>query len=184
MRALPTVLDSHPAWPVYHAEVSRTLGPSLPPALQQRLSGRDLQDRMTEAILIATIDTAGRPHPALLSYAEVVAVDAQTLRFATYRESTTAQNLRERGAITLCLIAPGSAYYLKARARELAPGETLARFEAVVEDVLVDEARADLEGAATLTSGIGFRVSDPAARLPAWTAQVEDLRAAVAEPRP
>ncbi|MFI5007396.1 MAG: pyridoxamine 5'-phosphate oxidase family protein [Solirubrobacterales bacterium] len=155
----------------------------MPPALQQRLSGRELRERMTEAILIATIDTTGWPHPALLSYAEVVAVDARTLRFATYRESATAQNLRERGFMTFCLIAPGSAYYLKARARELAPSETLARFEAVVEDVLADEARAELEGMATISSGIGFRILDPAARLAAWTAQVEDLRTAVAVPR-
>jgi pyridoxamine 5'-phosphate oxidase-like protein len=163
--------------------VSRSLGQSLPPALQQRLFGRELPDRMGEAILIATIDTAGRPHPALLSYGEVVAVDARTLRFATYRESATAQNLRERGAMTFCLIAPGTAYYLKARARELAPRETLSRFEATVEDVLADEARAELEGAITISSGIGFRVSDPAARLAAWMAQLEDLRTAVAEPR-
>lgn len=138
---------------------------------------------MGEAILIATIDSMGWPHPALLSYAEVVALDARTLRFATYRESATAQNLRERGAMTFCLFAPGSAYYLKARARELAPSETLARFEAVVVEVLADEARAELEGAATVSSGIGFRILDPAARLAAWTTQVEDLRTAVAVPR-
>ena len=72
---------------------------------------------------------------------------------------------------------------LKARARELAPRDNLARFEAEVEDVLVDEARADLEGAATITSGIAFRVADASARLAAWAAQVEDLRTAGAETR-
>jgi hypothetical protein len=168
---------------VYHGAMSRRIGDSLPPALQQRLSGRDLRDRMAEAILVVTTDPHGRPHPAMLSYGEVLAMDARTVRFAAYRESTTAANLRERGAITLCLIAPGSAYYLKARASELQPAGSLARFEAVVEEVLADEARADLEGAATITSGIGFRVPDAAARLEAWSAQIEDLRTALAETR-
>jgi len=137
---------------------------------------------MTEAILVTTVDSQGRPHPAMLSYGEVVAMDARTLRFATYRESTTAANLRERGAITFCLISPGTAYYLKAQAKELSPRESLARFEARVEDVLADEARADLEGSATITTGIGFLLANPAAGLAAWAAVVADLRAASPEP--
>jgi pyridoxamine 5'-phosphate oxidase-like protein len=169
---------------VYHGAVSRRLGDSLPAPLQQRLSGRDLRERMTEAILVTTTDAQGRPHPAMLSYGEVVAIDARTLRFASHRGSTTAANLRERGAITFCLIGPGTAYYLKAQARELSPRESLARFEARVEDVLADEARADLEGPATIATGIGFLVANPAARLEAWSAQVADLRAAAPEAGP
>ena len=133
---------------------------------------------MSEAILVATVDGEARPHAAMLSYGEVLAVDARTLRIAVYRESITAQNIRERGVVTLCLIAPGSAFYLKARTRELLWGDALAGFEATLEEVLADEARADMEGTATITSGIGFRVAEAESRLAAWSAQLAALRTA------
>mgnify|MGYP001396359393 CR=1 FL=1 len=54
----------------------------------------------------ATTDAAGRPHPALLSYGEVLARDASTLRLAAAKGSATAENMRIRGAVTLCLVEP------------------------------------------------------------------------------
>ena len=63
--------------------MSRELGNELPGALLSLLDGRDLPGRMAKAILIATVDTNGWAHPALLSYGEVVALDARRLRVAT-----------------------------------------------------------------------------------------------------
>ncbi len=56
--------------------MSRELGNELPAALLSLLDGHDLPARMGKAILITTVDTQGWAHPALLSYGEVVAIDA------------------------------------------------------------------------------------------------------------
>jgi hypothetical protein len=158
--------------------MSDLLGATLPEELFRALSGSPPDPRVGEAILIATADPSGRPHPALLSYGEVRARDVGTLCFATYAASTTAQNLRERGAVTFCFIRAGSAVYVKARAGETGPAaalDGLARFEAAVEEVRRDRARVDLEGGTEITSGITFRVDDPAAQARRWSALHEAL---------
>ncbi len=160
--------------------MSRDLGNELPGALLSMLDGHDLSSRMGKAILIATVDAHGRAHPALLSYGEVVAVDSRRLRLTTYRTSGTSNNLRRSGRLTLCLIEAGMAYYVKTLAVEQqAPPSNLAlaRFEATVEQVLVDQAREDLEPGARLTSGIEFDPGRPAAEvLAAWEAALDALR--------
>ena len=77
--------------------MTRSLGDSFPDVLLPLLDGRDLPGRMGKAILIATTDACGWPHPALLSYGEVVAMDRRHIRLATYRESTTSGNLLRDG---------------------------------------------------------------------------------------
>jgi len=161
--------------------MSRELGGELPEALLSLLDGRDLSGRMGKAILITTVDAQGWAHPALLSHGEVVAIDARTLRLATYRSSNTSNNLRRSGHLTLCLIETGMAYYVKTRAVEQQAGPDLpglARFEAMVEQVLVDQAREHLEPQARITHGIEFEADRPASEhLAAWTAVLDALRA-------
>ncbi len=161
--------------------MSRELGNELPGALLSLLDGRNLPARMGKAILITTVDAQGWAHPALLSYGEVVAVDARRLRLATYRSSNTTSNLRRSGHLTLCLIEAGMAYYVKTRALEKQgrPGlPGLARFEATVEQVLVDQAREDLEPEARIIGGIEFDAGRPASEvLAAWAAVLSALRA-------
>ena len=156
------------------------MGDRLDEALFRRLSGGgDL--RRQEAILIATVDERGRPHPALLSYGEVLAITPAELRLAIPGETTTARNLAERGALTLCLIGPDGAAYVKATARPL-PAEPslaaqgLAAFEARVEEVLADAPPAGEK--AHLTSGIAFTTDDPESQGRAWAARLEGLRRA------
>ena len=98
-------------------------------------------------------------HFALLSTGEVLALGPDVLRFGTYATSSTATNLRERGAFGLCVVDAGEVFYVNGRVDELPavaghPG--IARFEARVEDVLEDVPR-DEEGAAAVLSGITFR---------------------------
>jgi len=155
--------------------MSRSLGDRLPADLVRSLSG-DRPDLAGHAIVIATTDGAGRPHPALLAYDELLALDPGTLRLATYARSSTAENLRQRGALTLCFVEPGSAHYVKARARERT--STLrgrAVFEATVEDVRADEPDASREGTAEILSGITFRTADPRHR----ARDAEDVQAAL-----
>lgn len=163
------------------SRVARALGNSLPDALWELLCGRGLAARMGQAILIATTDAEGWPHPAMLSYGEVVALDRHRLRLAVYRTSRTSGNLRRNGKLTLCLVGAGMAYYVKTVAgNPQDPMEgfaDLARFEATVEMVLADQAREDLEPQARLTGGITF---DPGRALQealqGWQAVVEGLR--------
>jgi Pyridoxamine 5'-phosphate oxidase len=156
------------------------MGDRLDEALFRRLSG-DVPLRRQEAILIATIDERGRPHPALLSYGEVLAVTPAALRLAVSAESTTARNLAERGALTLCLIGPDGAAYVKTAAQPL-PAEPslsaqgLAAFEARVEEVLVDAPAAGEK--AHLTSGITFTADDPDFQAQAWGTKLDALRRA------
>ncbi len=159
--------------------MSRELGNELPAALLSLLDGHDLPARMGKAILITTVDTQGWAHPALLSYGEVVAIDARRLRLATYLGSKTSSNLRRSGRLTLCLIEAGMAYYVKTQALEQqAPPKLagLARFEATVEQVLSDQAREDLEPDAKITTGIQFAPGRPALELiAAWAAVLQAL---------
>ena len=71
------------------------------------------------------------------------------------------------------------AYYVKAHAVEqgTSPAPSLARFEATVEQVLVDQAREDLEPGARITRGIEFDAGRPAPDvLAAWAGVLEALR--------
>jgi len=161
--------------------MSRELGNELPRELLPLLDGHDLAGRMGKAILVATADEQGWAHPALLSYGEVVALDARRLRLATYGDSRTSSNLRRTGHVTLCLIEAGMAYYVKARAeeRQAAAGlPGLARFEATVTQVLVDQAREDREPGARITRGIEFDPGKPRAdALASWASMLQALRA-------
>jgi len=57
------------------------------------------------------------------------------------------------------------------------PAPSLARFEATVEQVLVDQAREDLEPSARITRGIEFDAGRPAPEvLAAWAGVLEALR--------
>lgn len=161
--------------------MTRLLGEALPDALLTLLDGRDLPGQMGKAILAATTDARGWPHPAMLSYGEVVAMDRRRIRLATYRESMTSGNLRRDGKLTLCLIDAGSVYYIKVQARTqqdpMAAHAHLTRFEGVVEAVLEDRAREDLEPGAGVTSGITFRSGRPGGEvLRDWQAVLAGLR--------
>ncbi len=153
--------------------MSRSVG-RLDEALRARLGPRAARG---EAVLIATTDAAGRPHPALLSADQILAPSPVEVRFAVGGASRTARNLRERGAVTLCLLAADLAAYVKARASERAADGLPAgfvRFDARVEDVLLDEAGEDEHGA-RLSAGIAFTVGDEAA----WSAGVAAVRGAL-----
>jgi hypothetical protein len=161
--------------------MAQEVGNTLPDSLCEHLSGRDLSARMGEAILLTTTDAEGWPHPALLSYAELVAMDPSRLRLALYRTSRTSGNLRRSGKLTVCLIGPNMAYYIKAAvAAWQDPMEGfahLARFEARVESVLADRAREDLEPGACITEGIRFDPGRPVAKaLEEWRAVMDGLR--------
>jgi len=110
------------------------------------------------AIVLTTIDPYGWAHPALLSYAEVLALDAARLRLGLHRGSRSARHLQESGRATLVFADAEVCLYVKAEALSLpvaAVAPELARFELVVRDVLEDRGEGE-EAGVRLKSGIGI----------------------------
>jgi len=74
--------------------VARIRTEQLTEDLYRRLSGADIDAMACAAIVVCTTDAEGSPHPALLSYFEVAAVDGATLRLAVYNSSRTFATFR------------------------------------------------------------------------------------------
>jgi len=163
--------------------MTRSLGPSLPPALVERLAQRDPAARLGVALPFVTVDGHGRPHPMLLSYLELRAYDTRTVGLVIGAKTRSAQNLAERHAGTLLVIEPDASVYVKLRAVD-GPlpvdggGEYgLGYFLLEVEEVLED-APADWEGGMRITGALRYA---PAPTLDAPWARA--TLAALARPR-
>jgi hypothetical protein len=135
--------------------MSQLLGKELTEALLKRLDGHDVEAHERKIIPILTLDESGWPHPALLSYYEVVAKNATTLDIALWKKSSTANNLRQTGKVTLLISDKGVNYYLKGSVKELQtemPGIPLqSRFRIAIEQLLEDQ-----EPNAEITSGMAY----------------------------
>jgi hypothetical protein len=136
--------------------VTRSLGPTLPDRLLGRLIGPLAAVPLDTAILLATVDPYGWVHPALVSYGEVLALDAERIRLALHAGSRTSRHLRESGRATLVFADAELCLYVKAEAAALPDARAapdLARFELLVRDVLEDRAEGE-EAGARLSSGL------------------------------
>jgi len=136
--------------------MSQLLGKELPAALLQRMGGADIEAHEGKIIPILTLDGAGWPHPALLSYYEVVAKGAATLDMALWKNSSTADNLRRTGKITLMVSDHGVNYYLKGSVKELQFEMTgaapVSRFRITLEQVIEDQ-----EANAEIITGLTYK---------------------------
>jgi hypothetical protein len=136
--------------------VTRSLGPTLPDPLLARLMAPTGAGPLDAGIMLATIDPYGWAHPALLSYAEILALDAERLRLALHDGSRSTRHLRESGRATLVFADGELCLYVKVEAMALPRASSatgLARFELVVRDVLEDRAEGE-EAGARLASGL------------------------------
>ncbi len=141
--------------------MSKFVGNRLPEDLCQRLAGNNLQACAEKAILLCTVDAHGRPHPAILSYFEVIAKDGGNVRLATYKDSTTTNNIRRNGKLTILILDERIAYYIKGTVEELA-GEMRcspanSKLNLRVEQVLADEANEEFEPGVYITSGVTYK---------------------------
>lgn len=136
--------------------MSQLLGKALTPALLERLGGTQIEAHEGKIIPILTLDEEGWPHPALLSYYEIVAKDPTTLETAVWKNSSTANNLRRAGKITLMVTDQGVNYYLKGSVRELEYEMTgaapVSRFRITLEQVIEDQ-----EANAQITTGLTYK---------------------------
>ena len=135
--------------------MSQLLGKELTKDLFNLLKGENVASKLGKAIVIVTVDDKGWPHPAMLSYYEVVAKERSRIDLAIGKTSTTTKNLRRTGQITLLITDSGINYYLKGSAREVkesmegVPFMSLFRVE--IEQLLEDQ-----EPDAVITSGVTF----------------------------
>src|SRR5437867_12903029 len=97
----------------------KLLAKELTEDLYTRLCGRFVDRYLEQVILLYTVDAQGWPHPAMLSYFEVAATDRANLQVATYRDSTTSENMRRSGIVTLSVFDQLMAYSIKGRAQEV-----------------------------------------------------------------
>ena len=135
--------------------MSKILGSELSETLLKRLSGAAIASHEGKIIPVFTLDESGWPHPALLSYYEIVAKNASTLEMAIWKDSSTANNLRRVGKISLMIIDDGVNFYIKGRVKELekemSGAPQVSRFQISVEQLLEDQ-----EPNAHITSGMTY----------------------------
>jgi hypothetical protein len=135
--------------------MSRLVGKELTKLLLDRLNGQDVTPHESKIIPIFTLDDLGWPHPALLSYYEVVAKNSSTVDLALWKDSSTANNLRRLGKVTLMITDKGINYYLKGSVKELeaemAGAPQVSRFRIATEQLLEDQ-----EPNAEITSGMTY----------------------------
>jgi hypothetical protein len=156
--------------------VTRELSESLTAELAALLDGRDLSGKVGDTYLLVTTGEDDWPHIAMLSAGELLAVSPGELRLALWPGTSTTANLRARGRALLAYFAPGTAYYIQLEVQpyesRVAVSDSLARFSARVKRVRVD--RVDY---AEITTGIRFRLKDPATVLDRWEQAISNLRA-------
>jgi len=135
--------------------MSRLVGKELTKLLLDRLNGQNVTPHESKIIPIFTLDDLGWPHPALLSYYEVVAKNSSTVDLALWKDSSTANNLRRLGKVTLMITDKGLNYYLKGSVKELeaemSGAPQVSRFRIATEQLLEDQ-----EPNAEITSGLTY----------------------------
>jgi hypothetical protein len=141
--------------------LTRFVSNELPDDLYRRLTGNDLEACAEKVILICTVDANGWPHPAMLSYFEVIAKDRRNIRLATYKNSTTTKNMRRNGKLTVLVIDERVAYYIKGQVEQLSEAMNSSphnsKLNLRVEQVLADEADQSRERGTYVAGGITYK---------------------------
>ncbi len=146
--------------------------------LYRRLNGAEAGARAHEAIVLCTTDAAGWPHPAMISYFELAAVDRQNLRLAIYNDSRTCANLRERGKATFIVVDADLVCYISGTVEAVVPtmreAPHNARVSLRVSQVVFDTASPELESGTEVTGGITYtpRTGDDLGRARAVLAEL------------
>jgi hypothetical protein len=136
-------------------KMSQLLGDELTKELFNRLKGEDITSRTGKAIVVVTMDDQAWPHPAMLSYYEVVAKSRSRIDLAIGKTSTTAKNLRRTGKISILLTDHGMNFYVKGQAEEVTESIDGVPFMSLF-SVKVDQLLEDQEPDALITSGVTF----------------------------
>ena len=156
------------------------MGDTLPDDLFDALSGRALAAVADRVVVVCTVDERGCPHPALLSYFEVVALDRRTIRLATYAESRTTRNARRDGKLALILVDAELVYYIKGTVRQLEATMQSTPYNAKLDlqvlEVLRDAPDPVREPGAHISTGIRYVNPQRAAELERAERVIAELR--------
>jgi len=135
--------------------MSKRIGSELTRGLFDRLRGAEIGSHEGKIIPIFTLDESDRPHPALLSYYEIVAKNPSTIDMALWKNSSSANNLRLKSKVTMMITDKDINYYIKGRATEIeaemAGAPQVSRFRVTTEELLEDQ-----ESNARITSGMTY----------------------------
>jgi hypothetical protein len=155
--------------------MARSVGNELPEAIRPLFTGADLEAREGLTFLLLTTTADGWPHLAMISVGEVIAVGERDLRLALWRGSTAAGNLARDGRATLALVHGGAGYSLRCSGRQ-GPDLPIEHGRLSYFALRVEDALEDVAPYAVLTSGVTFRLKEPAEVLPRWRETVAALR--------
>jgi hypothetical protein len=113
--------------------MSEKIGDSIPPPLRFELGSEQGADHLCRAVLLVTTDDDGSPRVAVLSYAEVGAVDERHASITVREGTRTHHNLETGREATLWCVLDGAAYSLRG-----AVSGSADAFELTVKEVLRD----------------------------------------------
>lgn len=135
--------------------MSRDLGREIPEDLWEKLRSRDLAPLEGRALLILSLDGAGRIHAAMLSYRETASPDRGSIRLAMWRGSRTSKNMRANPNVTLVAVDDTMSYYLKGKV-SVAKEEATTFRGCSVYHFSVDQVLEDREPHLPITGGITY----------------------------
>ncbi len=156
-----------------------SIGNEIPEAIRPLLNGDapETNDGLTFLLLTTTVDHW--PHVAMLSVGEILATRPRDLRLALWPTSTATANLTRSGQATLALVHAGAGYSLRCSANRRADVTVDEISQFACFRLRVEEALLDVAPYAELTSGVRFRLKNPADVLPRWCRQLDALRRAI-----
>lgn len=147
----------------------------LPDTLYTLLDGTELEKKQHEAFVLQSVTEEGRPHAAMISAGEIIAVSKTDIRIALWKNTTTARNLLRSGQALFTAWQNGAAYYVTLQCEPLqAQKETKydrERFSCRVVSVKEDRAKY-----ADLTSGPAIQLHEPESVLERWKETLEELK--------
>jgi hypothetical protein len=145
----------------------------LPAPVAALINGLNLSDKVGHTIALIAVDDTGWPRVALVSIGEVFSATGTDIRLALHAGSGTTAALTESRRGLLTTVVDGTHYRIRVRTSRIRLDEAdpLAYFDGTV--VRVDEDRVPY---AELTSGITYRLNDPAAVINRWSRQIDRLR--------
>jgi len=113
--------------------MSEKIGDMIPPPLRFELGTEQGSDQLRRALLLATTDDDGSPRVAVLSYAEVGALDEHRVSIGVNEGTRTHHNLASGRDATLWCVLDSAAYSLRGSVRSSANA-----FELTLKEVLRD----------------------------------------------
>ena len=114
--------------------MSERIGNTIPPPLRFEFGSEQGSDKLCRALLLVTGDDDGAPRVAVLSYAEVKAIDERHASINVNAGTRTHHNCERGSPAILWCVLDGAAYSLRGALAKQAD----ASFELTVEEVLRD----------------------------------------------